>query len=206
MTMNNPPQVNPVTLYLFDNPIPALAVCIVLAVFCGVLTVKLQKKAYSSAALLFTVLAAAVFITERVVVTSGEKSQGVIEKLVDAAGNGSVNLALSHFSDDCIISLVSPKNPGVGFETIERSLDRLVSQYYVQWAEIMKMNVYSVASDQAIVSIRVKAEIRYEPAIPLPVSSSWIFRVEKQEDGAWLVMHATFVDYDGQSPTMDVFR
>ena len=202
--MPDPPSVSPITQYLFDNPWPLVMVLGLLAVVFGLGWRSVRRRELLIFAGIAVVLAVGVFILERAVTTSGERAEVVVRDLVAAAEQGNVQAGLALFSGDATMSLVDPRNPGVGIDEIARRLRLVTGRYAIKSNAITSLKAYSEDSDRGVVHLRVRSE--FESGYGFPVSSAWVIAVERQADNTWKVGRITFIEFNGQSPTVGVFR
>lgn len=204
--MPTPPSVSPITNYLFDS---AWTVVLLLGIAGAVALVAASRARHREAAIVGAVLlllAVVAWFVERIVVTSGEHAVEATRDLVAKAEQADVAGTLGFFADDATLSLGDPRNPGLGAEFIRGLVDDLDGRYRVTENDISLLKGYSVSRDEAVVHLRCRTQLEFERGIPVPVRSGWVFRFVRDEAGAWRVRQITFVDYDGQTPTMDVFR
>jgi len=201
--MPDTPSVNPFVKHLFDNPWPLAILLAAAAVALMIAAKNTGRRRFLELAVVAGVLAAGVFIVERMVTTSGERAASVAESLVDAARQTNARAARALFAEDATMSLVSPANPGVGIDEIRRRLEMLEGRYRVSDASITGLDSYSVSSDRGVVHMHVWAEL--ESGMGYPVRTSWVLRVERQGDGSWKIEQITFVQYNGRSPSMNLF-
>jgi len=151
-------------------------------------------------------LAAAVWVTARTVETVGEAAARVTRDLVARAEVADVPGVLGYFTNEATFALGDPRNPGLGREAIEGLVEQLEGRYRISENTITRLVAYSTGANAAEVHFRCRTTIDFERGIGVPVATGWILRFEREPGGAPRVVQLTFVDYDGQTPTMDVIR
>jgi hypothetical protein len=161
------------------------------------------RRGLAVASLICIGVAAVLFIVATIITTSGERARSVTLALVDAAVAGDVRAARANFSNDATMSFASPRNPGESIDFIQRSLEQLRGRYSIADNHVASLRSYSVASDRAVVHLRVITRLEQ---FPYQIPSSWVLEVVRQGNGAWTIDHITFVEYSGQAAGRDVFR
>lgn len=202
--MPDPPNVSIITRYLFDNPWPLSVVLIVLAVAFALGWRSVRKRELLVFAAVAAALAVGVFLIERWVTTSGEEAETVVRDLVTFAEQGNVAAGAALFADDATMSLVDPRNPGVGVDEIRNRLNMVAGRYAISANAVTSLKTHSEESNRGVVHLRVRTE--FEAGYGYPVLSAWVIAVERQPDDTWKITQITFVEFNGQSPTIGVFR
>ncbi len=203
--MLTPPSVNPITRYLLENPWPLGTLLAVVIAFSLVAVVRSGQRRWAVSAMVLVAALMLVILVERLVVTAGEHASTVTRDLVGFAERADVSEASALFSDEALMSLGSPNNPGVGIDEIRRRLDLLKDRYAVRKAKISSLRTYTESSNRAVVHLRVTVWFSAQPG--WPIRSAWILRIVRAPDGAWTIARITLVEFDrGRTPTNNLFR
>lgn len=203
--MPDPPSVSSLTYYLFDNPWPLTVVLVVIAIVMAVSARRSGRRDLLRAAAIPAILAIIVLATGYLVTTSGERAGQIARRLVAAAEQADVPGAMGLFSDDAMMALIDPRNPGVGIKVIRDRVELVEGRYRIDSARITSLKTYSAAGDRGVAHLRVTAS--FSSAYGYPTPSSWVIEVRPDDDGQWKITHITFVEYNfGQRPGMHLFR
>jgi hypothetical protein len=206
--MSSPPtpEVSVITRHLFESPWLLMALLAATGAVAIVAGVRRRKAIPAVVGLTAFVLAAAVWITARTVETIGEAAARVTRDLVTRAEQANVPGVLGYFTDEATFALGDPRNPGLGRDAIEDLVEQLEGRYRISENAITRLVAYTTGSNTAEVHLRCRTIIDFERGIGVPVATGWILRFEREPGGAPSIVQLTFVDYDGQTPTMDVIR
>lgn len=203
--MLTPPSVNPITRYLLENPWPLGILLAVSVVFSLVAVVRSGQRRWIISAIALIAALMLVILVERLFVTAGEHASTVTRDLVGFAERADVSRASALFSDDALMSLGSPNNPGVGIDEIRRRLDLLKNRHAVRKAKISSLRSYTESSNRAVVHLRVTVWFSAQP--DWPIRSAWILRIVRAPDRAWKISGITFLEFDrGRTPSTNLFR
>src|SRR5688572_18023574 len=129
--MPQPPTVDPITRYLFENAWPGALLLLLAAIGCALAWRRSGQRWLAQAAVACAALAVMLFILVKFVVTSGERARSVTLALIEAAVAGDVAAARAQFSADASLSFADPQSPGESIDFIQESLEHLRGRYSI---------------------------------------------------------------------------
>jgi hypothetical protein len=198
--MPEPPPVGLITRYVLENPYPVGLLLLALAVGFAWTALRSERPQGLRVAGVLAAFGAAILLIGALVVTAGEQARRVTLAVVDAAVAGDVAEAGSHFADDARLSFGSPNNPSLPRRDIQSRIDQLDGKYRIQSNQVTMLRAYTESSERATVHLacRTTLERGFGPA-----PTSWLLRVERQDDGTWKITHVTWIALAGRSPGSD---
>ena len=199
--MPEPPAVDWVTRFLFENPYPLGVALLIVAAAMAWRGMREGQANVLKTALVLAPLGGAVLLTGALVTTSGEHAKRTTRDLVDAAVASNVSAAMKCLASDATLSFGSPKNLSFDVISIQQRLQRVLPRYQVKSNRITMLKAYSESRDAAVVHLRCWTEIEQAYG---PMLSSWALRVERQGDGTWEVTHLTCVSINNRTPTPEM--
>jgi ketosteroid isomerase-like protein len=199
--MPQPPPVGLFTRYVLENPYPLGLLMLALAVGFAWSALRSQRPQGFRVAGVLAAIGAAVLVIGALVVTAGERARRVTLAVVDAAVAGDVARAGSYFADDARLSFGSPNNPSLPRRDIQSRLDQLDGKWRIRSNQITRLRAYTESSDRAVVHLACRTTLERDFG---PMPTSWVLRVERQDDGTWKITHVTWISLAGRSPASDI--
>ena len=68
-------------------------------------------------------------------------------------------------------------------------------------AQVQMLRAYTESSDGAVVHLACRTTLERDFG---PTPTSWVLRVERQDDGTWKITHVTWISLAGRSPASDI--
>ena len=195
--MPDPPNVGLFTRFVLENPYPIAVVAI--AVGAGLLLSGLRQglRNRQRNGILGISVAIAVLIIAWSVTTSGEHAKALTRSLVQATAQADAVKVMSHFTSDATMSFTSPTNPGYPINYIEAQAIRLESKFNIESNRISSLNGFTQSANSAIVHLSCSTTIAGGyGATP----TSWVLRIERQDDDSWKVVHFTWISIFNRPP------
>ncbi|HWB19035.1 MAG TPA: hypothetical protein VG711_01950 [Phycisphaerales bacterium] len=184
-----------ITPYVFESPLP-LALMLVLggAIACWI-AVRSSQSGVLRGGIAAIILGVAVFVIGRLVVTPGEHASEVAHQLINAATNRDLVEIDSLLAPTAMLSLNSQTNPGISRSAIIDLADRSLRQFTISSNSIGGESIQTSDSMTGAVSLTCRTIV---DGVPYPTLSSWLIRVQRQDDSRWLVTHITCVSINNQ--------
>ena len=198
-SMPAPPQVGLFTRYVLENPYPATAILLALAIVMGWTALRDGRLDRLKAAVIPALIGAAVLAAGLLVTTAGEHGEILTRQFVDAAVEEDIVGASEMLSDDATMAVGSPTNPSFDLDYILDQLDYLVGRYEIASNRITKLHGYGTESGRAEVHLACWTEVADGWG---PTPSQWVIEVERQEDGTWKVDRITWISIGNQRASM----
>lgn len=195
--MPDPPNVGLFMRFILENPYPIAVVAIVVGA--GLLISGLREglRNRQRIGILGISVAIAVLIIAWSVTTSGEHAKALTRSLVEATIQADAIKVMSHFTSDATMSFSSPTNPGYPINFIEAQAIRLESQFSIESNRIRSLKGFTQSANSAIVHLSCSTTIvGGYGATP----SSWVLRIERQDDNSWKIVHFTWVSILNRPP------
>ena len=196
--MNDEPAESLFTRYVLENPWPA-GIFLLLTGFALVMIWfnRGENRLFTAAAGSFA-LGGLVFLIAWLVQTPGEQAREVVREMVGHAEQGEVDEMIEMISPDASLHLGSLKRPGRSFSQLEASLRTLEAGNRISSNTITRLRGWSTSSDSALVQLGCRTETAQGwSAVP----TSWMFELERAEDGEWSVTRIAFRSLAGKEPT-----
>lgn len=195
--MPDPPRVGLFTRYVLENPYPvAIGVGLIAVWFLW----KGLREGHSKSqriGLSGISVAILVFIIASLVTTSGEHAKALTRSLIKATVEADAVMVMSHFASNATMSYVSPNNPGLSIDFVEKQAIRLESQFTVESNRINSLKGYTLTKDSAIVHLSCSTTIAGGyGATP----TRWVLRIERQDDNSWKIVRFTWISIYNQPP------
>jgi hypothetical protein len=195
--MPDPPSVDLVTRYIFENPYPLGVGLLILGVIIGWLGLREGRADRVRAAGAPLLLGAAALVTGFVVVTAGERAKSVTRDLVAAAVANDLTGASALVAPDATVHFGSTRNLGLDRNAIIDGLSRLSASYAIEDNRITMLKAYTESRERATVHLACwTSTVNYGGYTP----SQWVLEVERQSDGTWQVSRITCISISGQAP------
>ncbi len=196
--MPQPPSTSLLTRYVLENPWPlAVAIAAVAAVLIWIGAREgLWRRVRVGGAMGFVALG--LVLIGWFVETPGETGERITRQFVDAVVAEDVNAATALLvAEGGTFNSVSPNHPGVDLDEIGDRVREFVGDYDIESNRITMLDGYGESSDRAAVHLACITEIDrgYGPAV-----TQWVFRVERQSDGAWRITRITWVSMNSRPP------
>lgn len=201
--MPEPPASSLFTRYIFENPWPLglLAIVIAAVLLWTGLREGLSKRV--NVAIGVGLVGLAIIIVGHLVVTAGEHAKEVTRQLVKAMVAGDRVGAVRLFGPDAVLSVGSPRNPGLDRDVIVNAIDRWVTNYKVTSNTVTSLRGYSESSDMGEAHLACFTEVGQ---FPYPNPSQWVIRAQRQDNGDWKIVQLTCVSISGQTPPIERIR
>ncbi|MCH8824918.1 MAG: hypothetical protein IH984_15585 [Planctomycetes bacterium] len=195
--MPDPPNVGLFTRFVLENPYPIAVVAIVVGA--GLLISGLREglRNRQRIGILGISIAIAVLIIAWSVTTSGEHAKALTRSLVEATAQADAIKVMSHFTSDATMSFSSPTNPGYPINFIEAQAIRLESQFSIESNRIRSLKGFTQSANSAIVHLSCSTTIA---GGYVATPSSWVLRIERQDDDSWKIVHFTWVSILNRPP------
>jgi len=186
------------TRYVLENPWPlgfVLAIAGAVVLWNGLREgLPMRQRLGFGLAIVGAIVLAAGWLIE----TAGEQAARVTRELVDAVVANDTQAAIALFSDDAVMSIGSPRNPGFDLDYITERLDRLAARYTIDSNSITGLKLATESRRVGHVQMACMTTV---DGLPYPNMSRWMLRVERQEDGSWKVTRLTCVEINNQVPS-----
>ena len=201
--MPDPPHIGVFTHYVLENPYPLGLVLLALGGGLAWTGMRPERRQRLRAGGALAVIGAAALLIGWLVVTSGEQARRVTLALVDAAVDADVSAARALIAEDATLSFAAVTNPGYPADEINVRVERLGDKYLIESNHITMLRAYSESADRATVHLacRTTLQVGFGPAV-----TRWVLRIERQDDGAWKVVHITWMSIAGRPPSARMGR
>lgn len=201
--MPEPPSSSLITRYVLENPWPLGIVAIAVAsllIWSG-LREGLMRRV--NVAIGIGLAGIGVIIIGHLVTTAGEHAKEVSRALVKAMVAGDRIGAVRLFTNDAVLSVGSPRNPGLDHDVIVDAIDRWASNYRVSSNSVTMLRGYSESSEIGEAHLACLTEVN---EFPYPTPSQWVIRAQRQANGDWKIVQLTCVSISGQTPPIERLR
>ncbi len=198
--MPDPASSNLFTHYVLENPWPVGGV---LAVIAAILTWNGLREGLATRlrlGLALGLVAGGIIAAGILVTTPAEHGLLVARNLVDAAVNRDVVSGVSLFSDDAMMNVGSPQNPGFDRDFIQTQFSRLANGYVIESNSITVLRGATLSSSEAEIRLGCMTTVS---SFPYPNTSQWIMRVRLMPDGSWKITRLTCVAINDRTPPLD---
>lgn len=195
--MPDPPSVSLFTRYVLENPWPIGVGLLIAAAWQAWSGFREGLKSRQQAAAVLGLLGVALLLIGHFVVTSGEHAKALTRSLVDAAVKNDSYAALSMISDEAVLTIGSPSNPGYGIDVIRNLFERVAPRYPIESNTITMLRGYTEGTTSATVHLACLSTVNGFPSV-----SSWVLQVRRQADGSWKVMRLTCVSVNDRAPPL----
>jgi ketosteroid isomerase-like protein len=196
-SMPEPPAVNLFTRYVLENPWPLGLVLLALAAVMAWTGMRDGFLRRTQTAVGLALLGLIVILAGLLVTTAGERAKAVTRSLVEAAVAGDTIGAVSHFADDAVLTVGSPRNPGFELDFIRDQLIRLRERYQIDSNSITMLKGFTESSDLGTVHLACYTTVN---GFPYATPSRWVVQVRRQPDGEWKVERLTCVSIGDKTP------
>ena len=194
--MTDPPSSGLITRYVLENPWPLGIALVLLAIVLAWVAVRQGRSSTYAVAAAAILLGIIVLSVGTAITTPGEHGKRITTMLVDkVVENDLTEAAAALFDDSATLSFGSPNNPGLDIEYIRSMIDS-VPAYKIHSNTIRMLDGFSESSDSAIVHLGcfTETDFGYAP-------TTWILRVERQDDGQWLITKVTWMTINNRAPS-----
>jgi len=199
--MPDAPHVSFFTRYVLESPLPLSVVLLAIAGVLAVVALREGRRNLLIGGGAAALLAVIVFITGRLIETSGEKAEAITKQLVSAAVAGDTTGTMALFSDGAVMTLVAPNNEAQSLDYVRSGVDAVANRYAIDSNRITQLRGYSVAGDHAEVHMTCMTEIGGSTT-----QTQWVLSVREQADGSWKVDKLTWVNINRQRPSTSMLR
>lgn len=193
--MPEPPETGLLTRFVLENPWPGGIVLLAAGVILGWLAIRDGRTRRLLAAGVLLLAGAAVLVVGALVRTAGEQAQAVTRQFVDRAVAADVYGAGGLLALDASLSLGAATNPGVDRDAIDRRMQWLADRYTIESNQITLLQGYTISDRQAEVHLACRTD-----AGRGPVTTRWVLRVERMDDGSWKIRRLALISVNGQPP------
>ena len=199
--MPDAPHVSFFTRYVLEQPLPVAVVLLAIAGVLGFVALRDGRRnlLYAGAAALL--LAVAVYVTGQLVETSGEKAEALTKRFVALAVAGDTVGTMALFSDDAVLTLVSPTSEALSIALVRSGVDMVARRYTIDENRITQLRGYTVDSDHAIVHMTCMTTV-----LGTTNQTQWVLSVREQADGSWKIEKLTWVNVNRQRPSVGMLR
>lgn len=199
--MPDAPHVSLFTRYVLENPLPLSFALLAIAAVFGFMAAREGRKDHALLTLLALAMAAIVFGLGSLIETSGEKAEQVTKDFVKLAVAGDVTGTMAMFSDDAVLTLVSPTTEAQSISFVRSGVEMVNRQYPIDSNRITQLRGYRVASDHGVAHLTCMTD-----AEGMTAQTQWVISVREQGDGSWKIDKLTWVSMNRQRPSTSMLR
>jgi len=193
----NPANMEGMTPWLLENPIPLAVLLGAVAVFLAWRALTAGTRRGLAAAGICAALGLCALLVGRMVVTPGEEARIVVEELVQLAEEAETTRAAALFAPNAVLNYGRRENPGVAIEAIRSALASLANSNRIEENRITRLVCRTLDDRTGEVELSCSTvTARSSGAVP----TNWIMRVRRIGD-AWKIDRITFESVFGQPPT-----
>lgn len=196
--MPDPPSTNLLSRYVLENPYPLTIFAAVAAFILLIVALREGRKSMLTAAGITALLGAIVWTVGTVVTTPAEHGERVTRTVIETAVSGDVSATLGHFTEDAALAIGSPTAPGLSLNVMRNRLDNLHRRFTIESNRITRLRGYTESETTAVVHASCSTVVSGGYG---STGSQWIFRVEQQPDGTWMVTRLTAISIAGRTPS-----
>ena len=183
--------------YLIENPWPiGLLSGALLLIFTVVFLRNGELRALVAALIALGCLGGVVLL-DLAITTPAEHGERVVRAMVRSAEAGDPEALLEHLSPDASLHMGDIRRPGRSFTELQRSLRTLERANRITDNWVTKLKGTSLPDECARVSL---ACITTTTSSYGSVPTTWLFELEEQPDGRWLVTRVVFESIMGEAP------
>jgi hypothetical protein len=196
--MPEPPSSSLITRYVFENPWPVGILTLIVAalmIWTGLRDATWRRVQVAIGIGAFGLI---VLLIGYLVTTAGERASSVTRALVEAMVAGDRVGATDLFANDAILSVGSPQNPGMGYDSIVEAIDDWCSRYKVESNTITSLRGYSEDSHSGEAHLGCRTTVA---EFPYPNTSQWVVRARRQDDGEWKIVQIACMAINGRTPS-----
>lgn len=169
---------------MLENPWPACVALLVAAAILTKIALDRDDRRLLGGALGCVLAAAVIFLTAWVVVTPGEHARRVVRAFVDAAEAGDLGGMQALLSPDASIHIGALTAPGMDRAELDRALSLLEHRHRIESNTVTVLRAGPLSGNAAVAELACITTTRSSVG---PVTSSWLFRVERAPDGRWRI-------------------
>jgi hypothetical protein len=191
----DPPEVNPFTRTMLENPSLPVAVTLVLAAWLIVTGLRQGDLRRQGAGAGFALLGVLLLVLAWVVVTPGERARAVTRGFVEAVVARDLVGAVDRLGEDAALTIGSTTSEGFDRDRITSLLSWFAAQYRVRSNRISLLRGYTTGRDRAVAHLSCVTEVEggYGPTV-----SQWVFEVTRDAGGAWTIHRLAWISANGR--------
>ena len=183
--------------YFFENPWPIGLVSGSVLLILTIAFLRSGDGRLLVGALVALLCTSGVFLPDRVVTPPAEHGEGVVDLMVRSAEEGDADAVLTHVAPTASLHMGDIRRPGRSFKDLERSLRSLERANRITDNWVTRLSGESLGVDRAMVSL---ACITTTSSSYGSVPTTWLFELQRQPDGSWLVTRVVFESLMGKPP------
>ena len=187
--------------YLTENPWPIGLVSGALLLIFIALFLRSGELRTLVAALIALACLSGVLLLDFLITTPAEHGETVVRAMVSSAEAGDPDGLLEHLSNEASLHMGDVRKPGRSFSDLKRSLMTLERANRITDNWVTRLDGVTMAADRAEVSL---ACITTTTSSYGSVPTTWMFELEKQSDGRWLVTRVVFESIMGETPARPI--
>jgi len=181
--------------YLLENPWPLCTVLALVALLLLHLSRERDDRRFRLAALVMALVGIGAWLLSWSVDTPGERAVRVVEAFVAAAEEGRVRQMREWLAPDASLHYGALTAPGMDRAELDRSLSQLEDRHRIESNSITKLRAGAVDDATGVAELGCLTTTRSSFG---PVPSLWLFRVERQDDGRWLIRRIAAISIAGR--------